>query len=65
MVLKELICKFPFWEGVVVLKELTLTVSTLGGCGGPEQTDFELFLLWEGLVVLKELIFNNFYSWRV
>ena len=26
--------QFVLWEGVVVLKELILTVSTLGGCGG-------------------------------
>ena len=25
---------------MVVLKELILTVSTLGGCGGLERTDF-------------------------
>ena len=29
-----------FREGVMVLKELILTVSTLGGCGGLERTDF-------------------------
>ena len=28
------------WGYVVVLKELILTVSNLGGCGGPERTDF-------------------------
>ena len=49
--LKELIfLQFLFWEvGVVVLKELILTVSTLGDvfynfydrrCGGPEGTNF-------------------------
>ena len=54
--LKELFFKFILWEGVVVLKELILTVSTigwvwflrelnfqvytLGGCGGLERTDF-------------------------
>ena len=27
-------------QGVVVLKEQILTVSTLGGCGGLERTDF-------------------------
>ena len=27
-------------EGVVVMKELILTVSTFGGCGGLEGTDF-------------------------
>ena len=41
MVLKELIFRFLHWVGVVVLKELILTVSTLGGgCGGLERTDF-------------------------
>ena len=45
----------------MVLKELIFTVSTLGGCGGLERTDFEQFLLWEGVVVLKELILNSFY----
>ena len=39
MVLKELICNsFYFWEGVVVLKE----ISSLGGCGGLERIDFFL-----------------------
>ena len=38
--MKELILTVSFWEGVVVLKELILTVSTLGGCGGLERTDF-------------------------
>ena len=41
----------------MVLKELILTVSTLGGCGGLERTEFLQFLLWEGVVVLKELNF--------
>ena len=41
------------------------TVSTLGGCGGLEITDFEQFLLWEGVLVLKELILNSFYFGRV
>ena len=36
-------------------------VSTLGGCGGLERTDFEHFLLREGMVGLKELILNTFY----
>ena len=31
---------FLLWEGVVVLKELILTVSTLGGCDALERTDF-------------------------
>ena len=41
MVLKELIFKhFPVWEGVVALKELILTLSTLRGCGSLERTHF-------------------------
>ena len=40
----------------MVLNELILKVSTLGGCGGLEGTDFEKFLLWDGVVILKELI---------
>ena len=39
MVLKELIfLQFLLLEGVKVLKELILTNSTLGGCGGLEKT---------------------------
>ena len=49
----------------MVLKELIWTVSTLGGCGGVERTDFGQFLLWEGVVVMKELILNSFYFGRV
>ena len=49
----------------MVLKELILNISTLGGCGSLERTDFEQFLLWEGVVVLKELILNSFYFGRV
>ena len=40
MVLKELIFKCLLWEGVVVLKEVILTVFVFGGCGGLEGTDF-------------------------
>ena len=40
MVLKELNCKFLFWECVVVLKELILTIYTLAGCGGLERNPF-------------------------
>ena len=29
---------FYIWEGVAVLKELILTVSTLQGCGGLKRT---------------------------
>ena len=39
MVLKELILTVSTLGGVV-LKELILTVSTFGGCGGLERTDF-------------------------
>ena len=41
MVLKELIFNsFYFWEGVVVLKEVILTVSTLERCGGLDSKNF-------------------------
>ena len=42
MVLKELIFhSFYIGQGVVVLKEVNFSaVSTLGGCGGLEITDF-------------------------
>ena len=42
MVLKELIFNsFYCWEGVMVLTELiSLTVSTLGGYGVPDRTEF-------------------------
>ena len=40
-------------------------MSTLGGCGCLEGTDFYQFLLWVGMVVLKELSFNRFYFGRV
>ena len=56
--------QFLLWEGALVLKELILTVSTLGGCGGLERTDFEHFLLWKGALVLKKLILNSFYFGR-
>ena len=49
-------------------KNWFLTVSSLGGCGGLERTDFYIFLqliFWVGVVVLKELIFNSFYVGRV
>ena len=45
----------------MVLKELILPVSTLGGCDGLERTDFLQFLLSEGMVIFKELIFDSFY----
>ena len=40
MVLKELIFDSFYVGRVVVMKKLILTVSTLGGCDGPERTDF-------------------------
>ena len=47
VVLKELIFQFLYWDSVVVLKELILTVCTfLGRYGGLERTDFEQFLYW-------------------
>ena len=61
MVLKELILNNFYVGGVVVLNQLIFTVSTLGGCGSLERTDFEQLILWEGVVVLKEIIFNSFY----
>ena len=48
----------------MLLKELILTVSTLGGYSHLERTDFYQFPLWVGMVVLKDLIFNCFYFWR-
>ena len=50
---------------MAVLKELNLTVSTLGGCSGLERTDFNSFYFAEGEVVLKELDFNSFHFGRV
>ena len=66
---------------MAVLKELILTLSTLGRCGSLERTDFNSFYFWEGVVVLKGLIltvstlqgfgalekteFNSFYFGRV
>ena len=40
---------------MAVLKELILTVSTLGRCGSLERTDLTVSTL-EGVAVLKELI---------
>ena len=40
----------------MVLKELILTVSALGGCGGLERTHFQQFLHWEVVVILERLI---------
>ena len=62
VVLQELIFH-SFYIGRVwwSCKNEFFTVSTLGGYGGPDRTDFIQFLLWEGMVVLTELIFNSFY----
>ena len=49
----------------MVLKELILTVFTLGGCDGTEELIFNNVYYGEGLVILKELIFNSFYYGRV
>ena len=49
----------------MVLKELILTVSTLGrGNGGLERTDFNNFYFGEEVVVLKELILTVSTLWR-
>ena len=41
---------------MVVLKELILTVSTLGRCGSLERTDFNSFYFAKGMLqTLKEL----------
>ena len=45
----------------MVQKELILTVSTMGRCGGLERNEFYQFLLWVGVVILKDLIFNSFH----
>ena len=44
----------------MVLKELILTASTLGGSDGLETTEFKILLL-AVVVVFKKLIFNSFY----
>ena len=43
MVLKDLILKVSTLQGLVVLKVLNSTVSTLGGCGCLARTDFNSF----------------------
>ena len=66
MILKELIFdSFEFGRVWWSSKKWFLIISTLGGCGGLEGTDFEQFPLWEGVVVLKELIFKSFYFVRM
>ena len=51
----------------MVLKELifhSFTVSTLGGCGGLERTDFYNSFYFGSVWFLKELIFHSFYFGR-
>ena len=50
---------------MAVLKELILTVSTLGGCGSLERTDFNSFYFGRGSVSLERTEFNSFYFGRV
>ena len=40
---------------MAVLKELILTVSTLGRCGRLERTDFNSFYFGKGVLILKVL----------
>ena len=58
----------------MVLKELILTVSTLGGCSGLERTDFSVAVLKEliltvstlgGCSGLERTAFNSFYFGRM
>ena len=49
---------------MAVLKELILTVSTLGGCGSLERTDFNSFY-FGGSSGLERTDFNSFYFARV
>ena len=54
MVLKELIFNsLHFWKVWWFLKELVLTVSTLGGCGGLERTDFNSFYFGRAWIFFK------------
>ena len=48
MVLKELCCKFLFWECVLVIKELIFNNLYFGNMWGLERTHFYQFLLWGG-----------------
>ena len=50
---------------MVVLKELILTVSTLGDrCGGLERTDLEQFLFWDSVAGLERTDFEQFLFWE-
>ena len=49
----------------MVLKELILTVSTVGRCGSLQRIDFTQFLLCKGVAVLLDRTdFNSFYFVR-
>ena len=48
----------------MVLKELILTVSTLGGCGGLERTDFYQFLHLGGCGGIERTDFYQFPLWE-
>ena len=49
---------------MAVLKELTLTVCTLGRCGGVDRTDLTVFT-FGGCDALERTDFNSFYFARV
>ena len=49
----------------MVLKELNLTISTLGGCGGLERTAFFTLPTLGMCGALERTDFNRFYFGRV
>ena len=49
--------QFILQEGVVVLKKPILTVSTLGGCGGLERTEFSTISTLAGCSCLERTDF--------
>ena len=49
----------------MVLKELILSVSTLGGCGGLERTDFFTVSMLGGCGGLERTDFISFYFGRM
>ena len=49
---------------MAVLKELNLTVSTMGGCGNFERTDFNSFY-FGGSSGLERTDFSSFYFEKV
>ena len=58
MILKELIFNNFYYGRVVVILERTdlEQISTMGGCGGLERTDFNSFYFGRVWWYLKELI---------